>query len=206
MNARILTAATIATILSGCMGGSYPAPAGSSLSLPDDVAISWSDEYNEEHDQIGMFIMSDLAVLGPDGRALDSVNVEVLSNWGGVYLLPVTAVKTVDYPSSGSGIDTYEQFIAACDSDGDGVIDPQAEDWCSWYWDEYSEQFFELASDYSDVDEFGPNYYLGTTDHRGLLRMYIYVDSLPGTDGSYTDVSISASIGVAAGSFLITAL
>jgi hypothetical protein len=188
------------------MGGTYPAPAGSSLSMPEDVGISWSDDYNEEHDQIGMFIMSDLSVLDPAGRVLDSVEVEVLSNWGGVYLLPITAVKTVDYPSSGAGIDTYEQFLAACDSDDDGVIDAEAEDWCSWYWDSSSDQFFELASDYSDVAEFGPNYFLGATDNRGLLRIYIYVDSLPGSDGTYTDVSISASIGVATGSFLITAL
>ena len=206
MNVRMFTTAALATMISGCIGGTYPAPAGSSLSLPEDVAISWSDEYNEEHDQIGMFIMSDLTVLGPDGRALDSVEVEVMSNWGGVYLLPVTAVKTVDYPSTGSGVETYEQFIASCDADEDGVIDAEAEDWCSWYWDSYSDQFFEFASDYADVDEFGPNYHLGATDHRGLLRLYIYVDSLPGSDGSYTDVSISASIGVAAGSFVITAL
>jgi hypothetical protein len=203
MNIRYFSTLLVAGTLTGCLGGTYSAPAGSSLAMPGDVVVAWSDEYNEIEDQVGMFIFADIGVDGPDGRPLDSIEVEVMSSWAGVYLLPVTAVKTVDYPSSGAGIETYEQLVAACDADGDGIIDASADDWCSWYWDASSGEFYELASDFASVDGYGPTYHIGSTDSRGLMRVYIYVDSLPGSDGTYTSVSISASIGVDSGSFVI---
>jgi|GEM_PF-2005594 len=201
---KLSVAIGTAICASGCVSPSgWEAPAFAALQMPEDVTLTVLTEH-ESVDNSGSLLIADVLVYNEDdGLPMDNIQVEVMSNWHGAYLVPQWAVKQVDYP----GAPNYDD----CDADGDGAIDADAPDECAWVWDIEASTYVEFAVDIAEG--YQPTYLVAPTDHRGLLRVYVYIDSMPtvvSSDGnaessSYGDVSISASIGHDDGSMLISA-
>ncbi len=184
----------------GCISDTgHPAPAFAALSVPGDVTLAWDSTYNAVDDGIGALVLLDFMVFDSDqGMPLENIRVELLSGYGGMYLIPKTAVKIVPYPTI-----EEDDKAALCDNNEDGYIDDDAPDSCSWNWDTSGDVYFELASDYANA--YHPNYLIGATDNRGIFRAYVYVDSLPvqgggaeegGAEESYALVPVYANIGI----------
>jgi hypothetical protein len=190
----------------GCVQGAIPAPASARIKAPSDISIAWRASYNDQHDQVGMVLWQDLMVYdsGDDNMPLESIEVEVTSGYNGVYLIPAEAVKLVGYPEA--SVDPSDQAAiedACTDEYGAFMSDPE---WCAWYWDTESQQFYEVGSQYVATSaNYAPNYFVGRTDNRGLLRVYMYVDVMPvygDTESSaFGSVQIVSSIGVDSSSF-----
>ena len=87
-------------------------------------------------------------------------------------------------------------------------------DYCAWYWDTQSHQFYQFSNSYADafgeINDtavcggaastpceyfYGPTFLVTETDHRGIARIYIMVDSLPGDGENAEDVQIMATSG-----------
>lgn len=195
--------APIALLASACLppDTGVEAPYSAALQLPEDIVLAWNQAYNDTEDGIGALVMMDLLVYDADsGYPMDNIRVEVMSLWGGIYLIPQTAIKTVPGPG--------QPAAGECDADGDGQIDLDAPDACSWFWDTSGDQYFELASEFADA--YSPNLMYGKTDEHGLLRVYAYVDSMPtSTSGeggtvSFDETAVWASIGHESGRILIS--
>jgi hypothetical protein len=205
MSRLLIPGALALAAATGCISETgHPAPAFALLSSPGDITLTWHQDYNGVDDGIGSLFLLDFMVYDSESAIpLENIRLELLSGYGGMYLIPKTAVKIVPYPPL-----TEDERAANCDVDGDGYIDDDAPDKCSWHWDTSGDVYFELASDFANA--YHPNYLIGATDNRGIFRSYIYVDSLPsssgtttGEDGEETDgettfqaVQVSASIGV----------
>jgi len=192
-----LTAPLLALALStGCIPDTgVPAPYTADISMTEEISLSWDSTFNERGDGTGALFILDILVFDAEsGTPLDNIQVEVTSGWSGVYLIPKTAVKTVSYPG--------EPDPSACDADGDEIIDDDAPDSCSWYWDTTGQQYFQLAGDFADA--YRPNYLIGATDNRGIMRTYLYVDDVPETDLAFGDVQIMASLGHTSTAMMIT--
>jgi len=202
MPLKIAAVAPIALLASACLppDSGMEAPYTASLQLPEDIVLAWNQAYNDTEDGIGALVLLDLLVYDSDsGDPMDNIRVEVMSLWGGIYLIPQTAVKIVPPPS--------ELAVSECDTDGDGAIDADAPDACSWNWDTSGDQYFELGSDFADA--YSPNLMYGATDEHGLLRVWVYVDSMPAAAGeegvlSFEESAIWASIGHESGRVLIS--
>ncbi len=165
------------------------------LAIPSEFTLAWHYDFNLSSD-IGALLMMDFIVYDVNtGIPMPGIQVEVISNWSGVVLIPKTAIKVVPYPP--------EPDPDTCDADGDGLIDADAPDECSWYWDSSGNQYFQIAGGYADA--YSPGYLVGATDSSGILRVYAFVDALPlaedVTTGSdlaalnYAPVSVDATIG-----------
>ncbi len=169
----------------GCLSDiGHPAPADSTLSVSSlTEGLAWSSAYNALEDGIGVLAPVDaLVVSDVDGLPIPFVQLEIISGYGGVYLLPEAAIQEVDPPDP---------------SAAGSNCDPSAENYdvenCPWY-DEDSEIYFELSSSYDGY--YKPNYLLMSTDNRGLGRLWLYIDALPETDeGAFSDVTVSVSTG-----------
>ena len=180
-------------VLSGCLAEPVSAPSHAKLMAPADINLAWSIAYNETDDGVGSLVLLDFLVYHEEtGDPMDNIEVEILSSWGGAYLIPKTAVKIVPPPE--------ELDPSDCDQDGDGNIDEDAPDACSWYWDSSADQYFELATEFADA--YHPNYLLAGTDEHGILRVWVYIDSMPvdsadEENGYYTfdEINVWASIG-----------
>ena len=83
-------------------------------------------------------------------------------------------------------------------------------------WDTESGQYYQIGGQYiSTSSNYSPNYFIGQTNNRGILNMYMYVDWFKATgeevgsdessqiNYSFSATVISASIGVDAGQFTI---
>ncbi len=200
---RLLIPGALALVAAtGCISETgHPAPAYALLSTPGDITISWSSEFNAIDDGIGgLFLLDFLVYDGNSGIPMENIRMELLSGYGGAYLIPKTAVKIVPYPTIAE-----EEKDSLCDADGDSYIDDDAPDSCSWNWDTSGDVYFQLADDYANA--YHPNYLIGATDNRGIFRTYVYVDSLPVSssggeedegsgDISYESIQIMASIGI----------
>ncbi len=203
----LISAVTALAATTGCISNTgHPAPAYARLSDQGDVTLAWSSEFNDTDDGVGVLVLLDFMVYDEEqGIPMENIRVEVLSTYGGVYVIPKTAVKIVPYP-----IMTEEEKAALCDQTGggengdepDGYIDPDAPDECSWNWDTSGDVYFEIGNDYAAA--YHANYLIGATDNRGIFRTYVYVDSLPRTGGGddeeggdvkFDTVNIWASIG-----------
>lgn len=203
----------IAALLSlglGCLNGAIPAPASARIKVPGDYTVGWSATYNDQHDQLGMILQGYLMVYdaNEDNMPLESIEVEMISGYPGVYLIPAEAVKLVGYPEA--SVDPTDQAAiedVCTDANGNFKSDPE---WCAWYWDTDTQQFYEISGQYVATDSnYAPNYFVGRTNGRGLLEYYIYVDSLPvfGDGGAYSfgTVQVTTSIGVDTATFEIRA-
>jgi hypothetical protein len=131
---------------------------------------------------------------------LNNIQIEVMSNWSGLYVLPQSAIKLVDAPEAPQDVlDGTAAPSEYCDVDGDGTIDYDAEEWCSWWWDTETSQFYQFGGDYAMTpSNYQPTYMITGTDSRGLCRFYLYVDSLPydPSTESFSGISFWISIGV----------
>jgi hypothetical protein len=189
----------------GCVEGGIEAPYSAKIVAPSDVTISWDSSYNEIHDQVGVVVMGDLMVYDSEtDLPLEHIEVEMLSNWGGVYLIPAEAVQLVGYPEASIDPTDQEAIREQCtDSDGNFKSDPE---WCAWYWDTETQQYYQIGGQYiATANNYSPNYFVGRTNNRGILEFYLYVDALPGTEGGYGSASVSASIGVDTAVFTVRA-
>ncbi len=188
----------------GCVEGGIEAPYSAKIVAPSDVTVSWDSSYNDVHDQVGVVVMGDLMVYDSEtDLPLEHIEVEMLSNWGGVYLIPAEAVQLVGYPEASVDPTDQEAIRDACtDADGNFKSDPE---WCAWYWDTETQQYYQIGGQYiSTANNYAPNYFVGRTNNRGILEFYLYVDALPGgEEGGYGAASVSASIGVDNAAFTI---
>ena len=191
----------------GCVEGAIEAPYSARLKGPEDYSVSWHSDYNELQDQVGVVLMGDLMVYDSEtDLPLESIEVEMTSNFGGVYLIPAEAVKLVGYPEATVDPTDPDAIKQACTDDGGNFTsDPE---WCAWYWDTETQQYYQIGGQYvATASEYAPNYFVGRTNNRGILEFYIYVDAMPvtgdGTVTSYGTTSIGATIGVDSTSFEI---
>ena len=186
----------------GCIQGAIPAPASARIKVYGDYTVGWHSSYNAQHDQLGQVLQGYLMVYDTEenNMPLESIEVEMLSGYGGVYMIPAEAVKLVGYPEA--SVDPTDQAAiqdACTDENGNFKSDPE---WCAWYWDTETQQYYEISGQYvATSSNYSPNYFVGRTDGRGLLDYYIYVDAMPqyGDSGSETrfgSVQITVSIGV----------
>lgn len=196
------------------VGGCLPstgaqAPLTATLNLPSDVGIIPGAALVDTADGYALLVILDVMVTVPDFDGTEvpasDVQVEVLSNWNGVYLLPKSAISVVDYPAE-----------PAVDCTDPALWDESS---CPWY-DTGGGQYFTLANNYGEGNEdtYRPNYMIDATDRNGMLRVYALVDSMPYTaedddeDGSisidevsFSDAAIWFSIGHSSDVVLLTA-
>jgi hypothetical protein len=197
----------------GCVKGAIPAPASARIDVPSELMVNWDLDYNGFHDKIGVVVFAHLYVYdSEDDMPLEHIEVEVLSHANGVYLIPGQAVQLVSYPEATVDPTDENAIEDACtDANGNFRSDPE---WCAWYFDTESGQYYQLSGQYiATSSNYAPNYFVGKTDNRGLLKLFIYVDSLPASGAgaeeegggvvTFSSVEISASIGVDMGIFTI---
>jgi hypothetical protein len=167
------------------------APLNTTVTVPDDIELTWSDDYNAVGDGIGAVVIMDMVVMDGEDRPMDNIQVEVLSNWGGVNLIPATAVKIVQGPDA-------EDLGCTGES-----TDPDECAYTSVY-DTSGDQYYQFASDVAEG--FSPTYLIGATDNRGILRVFGYIDALPvAGEDSFGDVVIAVNLGVDSANILISA-
>jgi hypothetical protein len=201
----------------GCIEGAIPAPSSATLEVPTDVTVAWDIEYNGAHDNVGTVLMTDMFVYdSEENMPLEHIEVEVVINGGGVYAIPAEAVQLVGYPEASVDPSEAGAIKDACtDDEGNFKSDPE---WCAWYWDTDSGQYYQIGGQYiATSSNYAPNYFVGQTDNRGILNMYLYVDwfkangeEVSGGDEEESDIkysfsatTISASIGVDGGQFTV---
>lgn len=186
--------------LIACSDGPWPAPATAVIGDLEDFEIVASSAHISQ-DAVGTLVFGDLLVYDEVSEMpLNNIEVEFLALWSGVYMLPESAIKLVQYPqppddviAGTASVDDY------CDINGDSFIDSDAPDWCSWWWDTESAAFYEFGGDYAmSTENFQPTYMISSTDSRGICRFYMYVDSLPYSEesGEFSNAGIWISIGV----------
>lgn len=201
----------LAILMISCADGYYQAPYYASLSMCDDITLGASTAFIDQ-DGTGMIVLADVMVVDSINEVpMDNIQVEVITGWPGVYVVPETAVKLVDYPSPGEGVSSVDEVTEACDADGDGRIDADAGEWCSWWW-ESGVYYYQFGSDYADTSsKYRPTYLIDGTDEHGILRFYLFIDSMPYSSSDtevtssssvdWSDVPIWVSIGVEANTF-----
>ncbi len=187
---KILTPALLpfAALLAGCAPGPIAAPYGSSLVMPEDIEFGDDMAYAQAGDLTGGLFYTYIGVLGPDGLPLNGIQVEITSGWTGAYLIAEKAVRVVD---------TYEQD---CNPLPEDTTDP-----CYAWFDTEGQEFVEFAGDYTELGGFGPTYMSAPTDNRGLLPVYVFVDSIAlDSTGEAVNIPIFASIGLETQSFQLS--
>lgn len=187
-----MLAAILIASLAGCMQNGLQAPYSAFVLAPASVSVAWDESYNGLGDGIGAIIMGDFLVYdAEDDMPLQNINLEVLSNTAGACLVPEEALQLVDYPSMPEGAS-----MADC-VDENGNFDNTTNEWCAWHYDTLSGQYYQFGSDYSDSGGFCANYFRGTTDRYGLLRIYVYLDALAtqGEESDFQNAQIVASTG-----------
>ena len=205
---------TAALLLSmGCSTGVVQAPYGSSVVVPESIEINWTEAYNE-YDLAGIVQLFDVIVLDPDGLPLENAQLEISSSYGGVYIVPQESIELVGYPSVPEGITSQDDVRDYCvDDNGNYTL---VEDWCAWYWDTVTDQYYSFAGTYADnytyTDSgnlywFAPTYVNASTDGRGIYRAYLLIDTLPSAgEGTFSEVIITVNIGVDVQTFSISTI
>jgi hypothetical protein len=189
----------------GCTQNFIQAPYDAVLSVPSDVTLGWNDGLNR-FDLSGVPIIMNFAVTDSAGFPLENIAVDVLSGWGGVYLLPEEAVELVGYPGVPDNIQNIDDVREACqDESGNYAL---VEDWCAWFWDAGTNQFYSFSGTYADnfsyTDSggfyyFAPNFATIQTNRYGIATVVAFVDFAP-TDGtSFGTVELPVSIGLVSG-------
>ena len=196
----------------GCQANMVNAPHDAQIIMPEELTLGWNAASNV-FDLAGLLFFFDVGVIDGNGDPLPNVRVEITTSFNGVYLLPQESIEVVSYPGLPAGVTSVEDVKAACtDDNGNYVL---AEDWCAWYWDTTTQQFYQFAGTYANAFSYSdtagyywyaPTLMSGQTDGRGLLRVYSMIDMMPlAGEGTFGDVQILASIGVDSESFDISA-
>lgn len=187
--------------LAACQGGPIDAPYGSSVSWSQTTMTADEGQYcdlTSEPDYTGGSVILNLFVVDPDGLPLARAPITVQSlSVGGIYLLPQEAVKTVDLPAVDADVQSESDVRASC-TDDEGNYD-NTNEWCAWYWDESNSQYYQFGEDYADAGGYAPTYFIGESDERGLLPVYLFMDCI------YGDSTVVADIGVGIDTLTITA-
>ncbi len=197
-----LCLAGLALAVTGCLNGPVTAPAGSSISVsPTEMNITGSSTFCFA-DNDGILLSFDAFVVDSLGNALPNVQVEVFSLLpGGVYILPTTAIRTVDYPTAPADFEAQKADVC---TDENGQYNPDGASWCAWYYDRTTGTFYDFGGSYSDASgqsdtasyRFAPDYLLSKTDRAGRLRVYYFIDAMPFiSDGEATDTATSGTTG-----------
>lgn len=174
----------------GCASGPYGAPEGSTIEVFANQNLVFDLAYAEAGDGLGLLLKEMAIVTTPsstEGVAAggNEILVEVVSGWSGAYVIPESAVSTVD------------GYAEGCEGD--------ASEECADWFDIGTDQYVEFSGDYQDLGGFRPTYMSGVTDNRGILDFYVFIDSLPVDDeGAVIDIPLYASIGVATDSWSYT--
>ena len=208
---RSLALTILAGLQTGCVATMLDAPYTATISVPEDFSINWSAAANK-YDLGGQLLFFDVGMYDTNSEMpLESIRVEITSNYPGVYLLPQESVELVAYPGLPAGIQSYEDVKAACTDDAGNYI--LTEDWCAWYWDTESQQFYQFSGTYANsyAEDSGSYYWyaptsmVGQTNSLGLLRVYAMIDVMPELeDGTgFAPVQVIAQSGWATGSFMI---
>ena len=185
---------SLCLLTAGCVSGPIKAPSGSVLTVPEGVQLGWNSGVNGQFDGFGAVIPLDVHVDDSDGDPLERIEVEILSGYGGVYIIPEQAVKAVDYPNTPSDVNSQQDVYDLCVDDNGNFSNE--DEWCAWYWDTESATYVQLGMDYAGGDEnYAPTYMIGQTDGHGNLRFYVYVDTLPQSEeGAFAAVAIMVTI------------
>ncbi len=173
--------------LVACSSGPYDPPYTATLSTPVTSITLTSTGGITAEDGFGLVFFDQVTVINEDrfGRdlPLENVVVDISSGWGGTYILPERAVKSVD------------DFREDCEA-GEG--DEEYRDLCDALLNDPDNDYYELSAEYTAAEEddegnagFRPNYLRGTTNNQGVVEFYLFVDSTPGAD---TDFGVSMSI------------
>lgn len=187
----------------GCVSGSIQAPATATITASSDFSFSWDETYNGDQDGIGAIFVADWFVEDSEtGMPLEKIEVEIFTNSSGVYVVPAEALTLIDYPEAPESASDQAAVRDQC-TDQDGNFD-NTEEWCAWYWDTESAQYYQFGAGYADADGYAPTYMVGKTDGRGIMRTWLYVDYLPDSDGSFGNVSILGTIQVDSASLQMT--
>lgn len=200
---RTLSLLALAGLALGCSRSPLQAPFGASVSFSEhtfnvSIGLWCNSEIDREPDFNGHMQMLDLLVVdGNTELPLERIEVELeVTSVGGIYVLPQEAIKTVDFPTVPDTITTEADLLDAC-TDEDGNFD-NSEDFCAWYYDEDNTEFYQFGADYADAAGYAPTYMVGQTDHRGVMRAYVFYDCIYGSEAT-----IEASIGVANDTFTV---
>ncbi len=196
---KLATCGLLPFLLTACTGP-WPAPATAVISDLEDFTLTPTSAHTSQ-DGIGTLVFGDVFIYDEVSEMpLNDIEVELLSGWSGIYVLPESAIKLVQYPNPPSDVaDGTASVSDYCDVNGDGFIDGDAPDWCSWWWDTESAAFYEFGGDYAMTPEnYQPTYMIGSTDSRGVMRFYLYIDSMPyDAEGeTFSGTSLWISIGV----------
>lgn len=175
--------------LFACSEGPFDPPYDATIgSTTEGLTIVYNETVSSE-DGFGLVYHNQAVVKHEDeyGRniPLENIAVDVYSYWGGTYLLPAEAVSKV------------ENFQTVC-SEGGG--DEKFQEMCAVLLADPDQQFYELTGYYplavdsdtgEDDNSYRPNYFRGTTDTRGIVDFYLFIDSTPGAS---TDFGVEMSI------------
>ena len=179
--------------------------------LPFSLMVSYGDENVPTH------VSADNTVDGGDNPAagLENIRVELLSKSTGLYIIPSLARQVETTPWDGY---TAEDWQNVCTIDGNFVPN---EDWCLFTYvddDIVYTDYNHLANYYRDGDDNDvdnadpenvqtPNYYIGSTDNRGLLTGWIFIDYFESdSGGSFQVAQLQAYSGAAYDILEITAM
>lgn len=165
-------------LAAGCAPGPIGAEFGSDFNpIPAGGSFAMDSAYIAPGDGVGGLISQSLGVVDPDGAPANGIQVEILSSWGGAYLVPEGAVHILtDYEDSCAGSDTES---------------------CNAWFDVEGQRFIEFGGGFEEVADFRPTYMSGVTDNRGQLTFYMFVDSAPlDSDGAATAFTVYVDIGV----------
>lgn len=173
----------------GCASGPYGAPNGAEITYVDGEADNgpiFDVGYNDPDDGIGLLLRAQVLVTntvleGGQGDTrempLNNVLVDITSGWSAAYVIPSTAVNTVD------------DYELSCEEDDSAE--------CSAWFDIGEERYVEFSGGYTDLGGLRPTYMSAGTDGRGLLDFYVFIDSIPyDDDGEVIPIPLFASIGV----------
>jgi len=184
--------ASLALLSMGCINGALQAPPSATISInPTQIEVTGS-VFNSE-DNVGIVRFADI-VVNDGGAPLENIEVEVVGPNYGIFLIPTEAVKLVDFPTAPEDWETMRDDVCVGD---DGYFDNTVE-WCAWYYDIESNLYYEFGSNYADAGGYKPNYYKGVTDVDGVLRIYVFVDSLVGEGNDEADTGVSEGGGASA--------
>ena len=193
----------ISLLFTGCLADGQIAPSNATISfLPEEIQLASNSSFSTT-DLTGRLLMVNAIVTVTSQRwtasydlPLENVQVEITSLYDGIYLLPQEAVELVAYPSLPADITSMSDVRTQC-TDANGNYSHAAGDWCAWYWDTESNSFYQFndtyVSAYQEYDDesicgegnapceywFAPTHLKSSTNSRGILPMYILVDTLP---------------------------
>ena len=195
------------------------APFGATVTVPNDMLIAWNVADNTQN-YSGLVVPFTVGVSNADnstGASLPLPNIEVTitTSYGGVYLIPQEAIVAVGYPTLPDGILGPDDVDAYCsDEEGNFLA---VEEWCSWYWDTETSQFYQFNDGYAAAFEenaddgtyyaFSPTMMVTETNNMGIVEAFMFIDAMPVTDDeepAILDVAITAGITWDAQPFYIT--